>query len=335
MKKKSFRELNKGDFIFTIEVEKTEYIQDVEGMSDFEKNNIPNYSTSHVVGHIVEKVVHAKSFNRNQGDRWYPNFVCMPCDRYEVTYTTSSSGCNTNTCVIDLTNSDNHLYDNGTIYVNKADAEAELKKRYISRCEHIKKMSDWYNKEYEERMKSEIMNKEVVDTEYDRYEEPSEDMHDDVQQIVNTSMHKQTVALFPGSFNPFTIGHKAIVEQALRLFDKVIIGFGINPDKKFDREEHMRQITNVCKAFKDEPRVSVREYEGLTMDYAKRLGAVIIRGLRDSKDFEYEQHIAEINKKVGDVDTVFIVCDPSLNCISSSMVRELKKYGKDVTKFII
>lgn len=141
-------------------------------------------------------------------------------------------------------------------------------------------------------------------------------------------------ALFTGTFNPFTIGHADIVERALTIFDKVVIGIGYNPEKPMtDVEERVKTIEKV---YKDEPRVKVEAYGDLTVDLAKRHDAkAIVKGVRSVKDFEYEREQAEFNKLLGDgLETVLFYSKPELTAISSTTVRQLKFFGKDITPFL-
>jgi len=141
-------------------------------------------------------------------------------------------------------------------------------------------------------------------------------------------------ALFAGSFDPFTIGHKDIVERALPLFDRLIIGIGFNINKKymFSAEESQK---NIVQLFENEPKVEVKIYNGLTADFAKKHNVnFFVRSVRTFQDFEYEKNLAEINKKIGRIETLIFFAKPDLAHISSSMVRELMSYGKDVTEFL-
>ena len=141
-------------------------------------------------------------------------------------------------------------------------------------------------------------------------------------------------ALFAGSFDPFTKGHYALVKRALPMFDKIIIGLGINSGKKcmFTVEERIKAIKEV---FTDEERVEVMTYDSLTMDFAKEIGAnVLLRGVRSTKDFEYEREIADINLRLGGIETVLLISEPEYASISSSIVRELTTYGKDITELL-
>ena len=141
-------------------------------------------------------------------------------------------------------------------------------------------------------------------------------------------------ALFAGSFDPFTIGHYLVVKRALPMFDKITIGIGINSGKKsmFPVEERVKAIE---KAFAGEERIEVKVYDCLTMDFAKEIGAdVLLRGVRTTKDFEYEREIADINLKLGGIETVLLISEPEYASISSSVVRELITYGKDVSELL-
>lgn len=136
-------------------------------------------------------------------------------------------------------------------------------------------------------------------------------------------------ALFAGSFNPFTIGHKDIVERGLELFDEVVIAIGDNQDKPSeDIDERLRVIRGV---YKDESRVRVDVYHSLTVDYAKEVGAcALLRGVRSVADFEYERQMADANRALTGIETVVLFTRPELGYISSSLVRDLKKHGADV-----
>ena len=138
-------------------------------------------------------------------------------------------------------------------------------------------------------------------------------------------------ALFAGSFDPFTKGHYALLKRALTMFDRIVVGIGINSGKNcmFSIEERVAKIE---KAFADESRIEVKVYDCLTMDFAKEIGAdVLLRGVRSVKDFEYEREIADMNLRLGGIDTVLLVSEPEHSSISSSVVRELMRYGKDVS----
>lgn len=141
-------------------------------------------------------------------------------------------------------------------------------------------------------------------------------------------------AIFPGTFDPFTIGHESIVRRALSFIDEVIIAIGINEQKHslFPIEKREQIIRDY---YKDEPRVKVMSYSNLTVDFAHEVGAnTIIRGIRTVKDFEYEETIADINRKLAGVETILLFTEPELTSVSSTIVRELMKYGKDITQFL-
>ena len=142
------------------------------------------------------------------------------------------------------------------------------------------------------------------------------------------------IALFPGSFDPFTRGHQAIVERALPLFDKLVIAIGVNRAKKgwMPIEERLAQLKAL---YVNEPRVEVIAYETLTMDLAKEYGAkYVLRGVRSMADFEYERTIADANRKIGGLETIFLISDADTAHISSSLVRELAAFGHDVSDLL-
>ena len=143
------------------------------------------------------------------------------------------------------------------------------------------------------------------------------------------------IAVFPGSFSPFSLGHKAVVDSALTLFDKVIIAIGNNPEKNqyFSIEERQKWINDV---YKDIPNISVERYEGLTVDFCKTVNAnFIVRGLRNSHDFRFERNIAQMNKELNaKIETIFIITPPELSHISSTILRDIIKNGGDISTFI-
>jgi pantetheine-phosphate adenylyltransferase len=148
-------------------------------------------------------------------------------------------------------------------------------------------------------------------------------------------MSTQKIAVFPGSFDPITKGHAAIVRKALPLFDKVIIAIGTNSSKKnfFDLDQRKNQLSAV---FKSDNKVEIMTYQGLTVDFCKTQNAnFIVRGLRDVKDFEYEKSIAIMNNKVdSDIETIFFMTDPEYSAINSGIVRDILKNGGDVVQFL-
>lgn len=141
-------------------------------------------------------------------------------------------------------------------------------------------------------------------------------------------------AIFPGTFDPFTIGHYSVMKRALTFMDEIIIGIGVNEKKRtyFPTDKRVRMIE---KLYAGNPRVSVEAYDGLTVDFARMRDAkFIIRGIRTVHDFEYEETIADINRKLSGVETILLFTEPELTAISSTIVRELLHYGKDVTPFL-
>ncbi|WP_196034147.1 pantetheine-phosphate adenylyltransferase [Phocaeicola massiliensis] len=141
-------------------------------------------------------------------------------------------------------------------------------------------------------------------------------------------------AIFPGTFDPFTIGHYSVVKRALTFMDEVIIGIGINDNKKtwFPMDKRLEMIRSL---FADEPRIRVEAYDCLTVDFAKEQNAgFIVRGIRTVHDFEYEETIADINRKLAGIETILLFTEPELTSISSTIVRELLQFGKDVTPFL-
>lgn len=144
----------------------------------------------------------------------------------------------------------------------------------------------------------------------------------------------KTKAIFPGSFDPFTIGHGDIVERALALFDEVVIAIGVNERKMclFSPEARLKTIRDF---YAGRGRVTVKTYAGLTTDFALREGAgCIVKGIRSVKDFEYERDQADINRTLTGIDTLFLFAKPELAAVSSSVVRELAHFGKDVSGFL-
>lgn len=142
-------------------------------------------------------------------------------------------------------------------------------------------------------------------------------------------------ALFPGSFDPFTRGHADIVQRGLRLFDHITIAIGVNEQKKgwLPVEERLRALRQL---YRDEPRIAVEAYNGLTVDYARQQGiGFILRGLRTHKDFEYELGMADVNRQLdGDIETVVLFSESDLANISSSVVRELAYFGHDIRQWL-
>lgn len=141
-------------------------------------------------------------------------------------------------------------------------------------------------------------------------------------------------AIFPGTFDPFTVGHESVVRRALTFVDELVIGIGVNDNKRshYDVERRLQTIRSY---YRNEPRVQVEAYTDLTIDFARRVDAqLIIRGIRTVKDFEYEETIADINRKLTGIETILLFTEPELTAVSSTIVRELIKYGKDVSQFL-
>lgn len=143
------------------------------------------------------------------------------------------------------------------------------------------------------------------------------------------------IAVFPGSFDPITLGHVAVIKRAIPLFDQLIIAIGDNADKKhmFTLEQRKKWIQDV---FVNEAKISVKVYRGLTVEFCKKINAsFILRGLRTSADFEFERSIAQINRKLAsDVDTLFILTEAKYTPISSSIVRDVIRNGGDISEFV-
>ena len=143
------------------------------------------------------------------------------------------------------------------------------------------------------------------------------------------------IALFPGSFDPFTNGHLDIVRRGTALFDEVIVAIGTNSSKqRYVPVEQMQAL--LLEIFRDEPQVSVRTFKGLTAEFAREVGArYLLRGLRNSLDFEYEKPIAYGNQHINtELETVFLLTSPLLGAISSTIIRDIHRFGGDVTAFL-
>ncbi|NRB62741.1 MAG: pantetheine-phosphate adenylyltransferase [Saprospiraceae bacterium] len=145
----------------------------------------------------------------------------------------------------------------------------------------------------------------------------------------------EKIAVFPGSFDPITVGHVDLVNRALPLFDKVIVAVGVNTSKKYlfpleQRLEWLRQV------FQHEPAVDVDYFERLTADYCQKIGArYLLRGLRNASDFDYEKTISQLNNIIGDgLETIFLISQPGYSHISSTIVREIIKGGGDASPFL-
>lgn len=143
------------------------------------------------------------------------------------------------------------------------------------------------------------------------------------------------IALFPGSFDPITLGHVSIIQRAIPLFDEIIVAIGVNAQKlyMFDLEQRLEWIEE---AFSDSAKVSVQHYEGLTVDHCKKNNAqFILRGLRNQQDFEFERSISQMNKQLNsEIETVFLFTDLAYSAINSSIVRDIIRNGGEVEQFL-
>lgn len=143
------------------------------------------------------------------------------------------------------------------------------------------------------------------------------------------------ICLFPGTFDPITYGHIDIIDRSLRLFDKLVIGIGINANKQpmFSADQRVTWIKSI---YSDEPKIDCVIYEGLTVDCCKRVGATyILRGIRYVNDFEYEKAIADMNRSLdGSIETLFLTCLPKYTSVASTLVRDVIRNGGDVAQFV-
>lgn len=142
------------------------------------------------------------------------------------------------------------------------------------------------------------------------------------------------IAVFPGSFDPFTVGHENVVRRALDLFDEIVVAVGYNSNKSdfFPVDQRVAWIRDV---FSDTNRIKVEKYQGLTVDFARSISAThLLRGIRTSADFEYERAIAQVNRAMVGIDTVFLLTTPEHTPVNSSIVRDIIKHGGDATMFL-
>ncbi len=144
----------------------------------------------------------------------------------------------------------------------------------------------------------------------------------------------ERIAIYPGTFDPFTIGHLSIVERGLQIFDKIIIAVGINDAKRCYKPTEVR-VRHIKKAMASEPRVEVVSYDGLTVDIARKHNAgFILRGVRTVADYEYERNLAYANRRISGIETVLLYTLPELQYVSSTMVRDLDRCGYDISQFV-
>ena len=143
------------------------------------------------------------------------------------------------------------------------------------------------------------------------------------------------IGVFPGSFDPITIGHEDIINRALPLFDKLIVAIGFNSKKQYLNSPEARK-EQIEKVFSGNPKIIVETYEGLTVDYCKSKNAnYILRGIRTAADFEFERNIGLMNLEMApDIESVFLLSRPEFSALSSTVVRDIKRHGGDISKFI-
>jgi pantetheine-phosphate adenylyltransferase len=144
----------------------------------------------------------------------------------------------------------------------------------------------------------------------------------------------ERIAIFPGSFDPFTVGHENIIRRGLKLFDKIIIAVGHNATKSYFFDVDTR-VAFIRAQFVDEPRVTVEPYENLTVEFAEQKNAhSLLRGIRTAADFEYERAIAQVNRLMTGIDSVFLLTTPEHTPVNSSIVRDILRHKGDASKFI-
>lgn len=147
--------------------------------------------------------------------------------------------------------------------------------------------------------------------------------------------HQQRIAIFAGSFDPFTIGHASIVERGLELFDRIIVAIGINANKNVTTQQIEARCTQIKTLYTDNPKIEVVAWDGLMVDLARQKKAkFFLRGVRTTADFEYERSMADINRHLAGIETILMYTLPEHAAISSSTIRELAKYNVDITDFL-
>ncbi len=143
------------------------------------------------------------------------------------------------------------------------------------------------------------------------------------------------VGVLVGSFDPFTVGHDSIVTRALGLFDRLVIGVVGDQVHKPNMQPAEQRMQTIKELYVNEPRIEVKPYYGLAVDFAKEQGAYyIVKGVRSVKDFEYERDQADINRQISGIDTILLCAEPQYASVSSSLVRELQHFGRDVSEFL-
>ncbi len=141
--------------------------------------------------------------------------------------------------------------------------------------------------------------------------------------------------IFVGSFHPFTVGHDSIVHRALPLFDRLVIGVVGDNVHKPDMPSAEKRMQAIKDLYADEPRIEVKPYHGLAMDFARQEGAqFIVKGVRSVSDFEYEQWQADFNRRLGGIETILLYTEPELASVSSSALRELQHFGVDISPYL-
>ena len=144
----------------------------------------------------------------------------------------------------------------------------------------------------------------------------------------------QRTGIFLGSFDPFTIGHDSVVRRAAKLFDRLVIGVGVNESKRYTLSAGQR-VEAIRRLYSGDRHIEVEPYSELTVDFAKRVGAqFIVKGVRSVKDFEFERDQADINRRLTGIETILLYAEPGMECVSSSVVRELEHFGRDCTMFL-
>lgn len=144
----------------------------------------------------------------------------------------------------------------------------------------------------------------------------------------------QRTGIFVGSFDPFTVGHDSVVRRAVRLFDRLVIGVGVNESKHYALSAGQR-VDAIRRLYRGDSHIEVEAYSELTVDFARRVGAqFIVKGVRSVRDFEFERDQADINRRLTGVETILLYAEPGMECVSSSMVRELEHFGRDTGMFL-